>query len=110
MHRRVAVAIFAHRRAAVGKVRHRTPAVDPAPSRASEAATARLGDVDAHGGHRVLWVRGKGETETNQHVPLNAPTATALERWLPVRAAISVPEGLLAALAVPEPLDPVCAL
>jgi hypothetical protein len=41
--------------------------------RASEAAAARLDDVDEHGGHRVLWVRGKGETETNQRVPLNGP-------------------------------------
>jgi integrase/recombinase XerD len=57
--------------------------------RASEVAAARLADLDEHGGHRVLWVRGKGETEANQRVPLNAPTVAALERWLPVRAVIA---------------------
>jgi site-specific recombinase XerC len=63
--------------------------------RVSEAAAALVGDVDEHGGHRVLWVRGKGETETNQRVPLNAPTVAALERWLPVRAAIAGAEEQL---------------
>jgi site-specific recombinase XerC len=42
-----------------------------------------------HDCHRILWVRGKGETETNQPVPLNAPTIAALEAWLAERARIA---------------------
>ena len=45
-----------------------------------------LEDLGEHDGHRILRVRGKGETETNQRVPLNAPTSTALDAWLPERA------------------------
>jgi len=57
--------------------------------RASEAAAAGLEDLGEHDGHRILRVRGKGETETNQRVPLNAPTVTALEAWLTERVRIA---------------------
>ena len=57
--------------------------------RASEAAAAGLEDLGEHDGHRILRVRGKGETETNQRVPLNAPTVAALEAWLAERARIA---------------------
>jgi integrase/recombinase XerD len=66
--------------------------------RASEAAAAALEDLGEHDGHRVLWVRGKGKTETNQRVPLNAPTVAALEAWLAERARIA------GATATPGPL------
>src|SRR3954469_14723447 len=48
--------------------------------RASEAAAADLEDLGEHDGHRVLRVRGKGQTEKNVRVPLNAPTTAALDR------------------------------
>jgi integrase len=57
--------------------------------RASEAAAADLEDLGEHDGHRVLRVRGKGETEKNHRVPLNAPTVTALERRLAERDRIA---------------------
>jgi integrase/recombinase XerD len=57
--------------------------------RASEAAAAQIEDLGEHAGHRVLRVCGKGETERNHRVPLNAPTITALERWQPERARIA---------------------
>jgi integrase/recombinase XerD len=57
--------------------------------RASEAAAADVEDLGDHDGHRVLRVRGKGETEKNLHVPLNAPTVSALERWLATRERIA---------------------
>ena len=57
--------------------------------RASEAAAAQIEDLGEHDGHRVLRVCRKGETERNHRVPLNAPTITALERWLPERAQIA---------------------
>jgi integrase len=61
--------------------------------RASEAAAAGLEDLGEHDGHRILRVRGKGETETNQRVPLNAPTIAALEAWLAERARIAGAEA-----------------
>jgi len=72
--------------------------------RASEAAAAVLADVDEHGGHRVLWVRGKGETETNQRVPLNATTIAAFERWQVVRAAIAGDQQLFVSPSTGRPL------
>ena len=57
--------------------------------RVSDAASADVEDLDEHQGHRVLRVRGKGKTEKNHRVPLNAPTVTALGRWLHERATIA---------------------
>ena len=57
--------------------------------RASEAAAVDVENLDEHDGHRVLRVCGKGETERNHRVPLNAPTISALERWLPERDRIA---------------------
>jgi integrase/recombinase XerD len=56
--------------------------------RVSEAASADVEDLSEHQGHRVLRIRGKGKTEKNHRVPLNAPTITALDRWLFQRARI----------------------
>jgi integrase len=42
--------------------------------RATEAVAADLEDLGERDGHRVLRVRGKGETEKNLGVPPNAPT------------------------------------
>ncbi len=57
--------------------------------RASEAAAVAIEDLDEHDGHRILRVRGKGETEKNHRVPLNAPTIAALERWQSERTEIA---------------------
>ena len=57
--------------------------------RVSEAAGADVEDLSEHQGHRVLRIRGKGKTEKNHRVPLNAPTIAALDRWLDERATIA---------------------
>ena len=57
--------------------------------RVSEAAAADVEDLAEHQGHRVLAIRGKGNTEKNHRVPLNAPTIAALDRWLHERARIA---------------------
>jgi hypothetical protein len=66
----------------------RVPAVLQRPA-CLRGRRARLADVDEHDRHHVLGVRGKGETEANQRVPLNVPTIAALERWQVVCAAIA---------------------